>query len=307
MSSQISVTELEKKTVEELREMLADENILPLDDVLNSDLILKITEVIIKKENKTDDQRETERIAFWARLLINHGDKLPIRLDDVVKRRNVTTTKQEYLGWNYSEVLHRVKFRRFAAVAAVILLLLMGNTISAYAFNFNILQTIAGFTDNVFHKTFVSMENEEITHLSVLPEKIESSTYESFQDALDVYGISEVKEPTWLPSNYQFVGVQVSDTSEYDIIASIYKNEEKSITVTVIKYSEIPSGQTRSFEKSEGTPFIFSYNGIDHYIFSNVDKTMVTWTIGMNECDVQGDVSFDEMKSILESMYMEDK
>lgn len=305
MTSQISDSELERKSIEELSKMLADETLFPLDDDTKSDLILRITEVIIRKESKTDEQHETERVAFWARLIVNHGNKLPIRLEDVLKKDNVIDEKKQFSSFKYHETLTKMIIRRIAIV--VVILLFMGNTISTYAFNYNFLNVIIGYTSDVFNKRLVTKSsNEEENHSGILLQDIDSNMYESFQDALNVYGITEVKAPLWIPSNYNYAGVQLSDTSDRDIIVSVYKSGEKMIVVTVINYSEIPSGQTRTFEKSEGSPLIFTYNGIDHYIFSNLEKITATWINGLTECDIHGDISLEEIKLMIESMYMED-
>lgn len=305
MADKISIAEFEGKTIEELREILEDEVLLSLDDQSNVDLILKITELIIEKENKTEEQQENERVAFWARLLAQNGNRLPIRLEDVIEKRTVSIFKPRF---RYHKALVYTTVRRVVAAVVVILALFIGNTVLVQAFNLNVLHVITKFTDNLFNKTFVSEENEDNIRpdIGAQPDGINSNTYESLQDALEVYGISEIQAPDWLPDNYHFTGVQVSYTSERDIIASIYENGDKSIVINVIKYSESPSDQTRAYEKSKGTPFILSYNGVDHYIFSNLDKTVATWTNGMSECDIQGDVSLEEMKTIIKSMYKKD-
>jgi hypothetical protein len=86
MSCELTDAELESKSITELQAMLADEKLLPLDDETNTDYIIRITEVIIRKENKPAEQREAERVAFWTRFLERYGDEIPIRLEDVLSK-----------------------------------------------------------------------------------------------------------------------------------------------------------------------------------------------------------------------------
>ncbi|MDR0446147.1 MAG: DUF3825 domain-containing protein, partial [Oscillospiraceae bacterium] len=91
MSNPFSAAELEEKSIAELRAILADDTLLPLDDDSNTGAILEILEVIKRKENKTAEQSEAEHAAFWTGLLDRYGDEIPVQLEDVVPQRKRKT------------------------------------------------------------------------------------------------------------------------------------------------------------------------------------------------------------------------
>jgi hypothetical protein len=98
----------------------------------------------------------------------------------------------------------------------------------------------------------------------------------------------------------------VSDMPGRAKVLSVYTNGEREITISVISYSQILNEYSRDIEKSEGTPVVYNYNGMDFYIFSNLEMLVATWIDGMRDCDIQGNISEDEIKTIINSMYSED-
>jgi hypothetical protein len=78
------------------------------------------------------------------------------------------------------------------------------------------------------------------------------------------------------------------------------------MTATFQLYSEVPEGRTQYVEKSENDPIVHSYSGIEFYVFKNLGKTVATWTNGMLDCEIQGDVSDEEMKAIINYIYSEE-
>jgi len=85
MPHELIFKDIENKSVEDLQAILADNELLYSDDDSVDNLIIAVTEAIIKKENKTPSQREKERADFWTSFLDRYGDVVPIRLDDVLK------------------------------------------------------------------------------------------------------------------------------------------------------------------------------------------------------------------------------
>ncbi|MDR1158497.1 MAG: DUF4367 domain-containing protein [Oscillospiraceae bacterium] len=288
--------------------MLADDTLLPLDDPSNTDKILEILAIIRRKENKPAELREAERSAFWTRLLDRYGDQLPFRLEDVVRPREGKTSNGDAgsqasrtrfgrrLSW------HRIG-RRFAAVAVLVTALLLVNTLVAYAFQVNILSAVVPFTDDLFHKTVVVSTVD--TPGSVGPPQGSRVNGGStlLQTALDELGITQPNAPGWMPSGFVFDNLQVADAQSCKILAAQYKRGKEAITLTFALYDQPLTELTRTHEKSTGTPLEYERDGIIHYIFNNFDVTVVTWFDGVCDCDIQGNISVKEMKSIIDSMY----
>jgi hypothetical protein len=300
----ISAAEIESKTVEELYAMLADDTLLPIDDDSNTDLILEITEAIVKKENKSPEQEEAERVAFWTRLLDRYGDQIPIRLEDVVPRP-VETPKSPHAANPNTAHTRRprpVLFRKAGIAAAAVIALFVCNTLIALAFNFNALRAVISFTDELFIKTIVSEQSPAIGGPnSGVGNSI--GEYSSLQDALDANGITQPKAPTWLPEGYEYSKTEIHVLPNQTLIAGIYSKADNELIFTVTSFTDTPPEYSRFTEKSEGEPIIHEQNGIEHYIFKNLDRTVATWLIGTSDCNMQGNISNEEMLSIINSLY----
>ncbi|MDR1156846.1 MAG: DUF4367 domain-containing protein [Oscillospiraceae bacterium] len=307
MNRQFSTAELEKKTIEELQAILADDTLLPLDDASNTEKILEILAIIKRKENKTDEQRKAERIAFWTGLLDRHGNELPIRLEDVMHPREHKSCSDglnpqasrtrfgDHFPWHKAG-------RRFATVATLIVALLLVNTFVAYAFQINILNVVVDFTDDLFRKTVVSTVN--------MPRSMESSQDSPtsggstlLQTALDELGITQPSAPDWMPNGFVFDNLQVADAQSSKILAVQYKRGKEAILLTFVLYNQPLTELTRNYEKSAGAPLEYKRDGIIHYIFTNLDVTVATWLDGLCDCDIQGKISVEEIKLIIDSMY----
>jgi hypothetical protein len=300
MTQGFTAAELQNKTVEELRAMLADDTLLPLDDDSNTETILMILEVIKSKEHKTNEQREAERVAFWASLLVRHGDKIPVRLEDVVKRRG--RRKFARLAGNPRRYHQpRKAVMRLALAAVFASALLICNAFAAYALNFNFLRAVVDFTDDLFSKTITLMEPAPGS--GGLRQFADEAGLDTLQNALDELGITRPKAPAWLPDGFEFAELQTGDTRGGRTVAARYKNGDRLIVLTVRFYEQLSGDLTRSHEKSVGEPLEYERDGVVHYIFNNLDKTVATWVDGMCDCDIQGNISAEEMKSIINSMY----
>jgi hypothetical protein len=308
MSDELTCAELEAKSLEELQAMLADDKLLPLDDETNTEYIIRITEVIAKKENKTARQREAERVAFWTEFLGRYGDKIPIRLEDI-------TGKSGYRAGADSPQVRAEKRRHAPArrslrsgfAAAVVLLgVTVSGLLAAYAFNVNILSVIHSFTDNVFRKDYVSPESapsDSAPEMSASPDAPETG---GLQSVLDEHGVKRPKAPSWLPEGYTLSSVEQKAFPDRNRISAVYLKGEQAVTLTVISFTGDPPEHVRDIEKDGADVELYSRNGIDHYIFTNLELTVATWIDGTSDCDIQGGISKDEVKAIINSMYLED-
>jgi hypothetical protein len=288
MSHELTDAELESKSIAELEAMLADDDLLPLDDETNTDYILRITGVIIKKENKPAEQIEAENIVFWTKFLERYGDEIPILLEDVLHTEPVRKPR-------------KMPLRKLGIAAAAIAALFICNSVVALAFNVNVLRTVVSFTDELFTKKIVP----EQTLVPDEPNKGADSyigEYASLQDTLDANGITQPKAPMWLPEGYVYSGVEINVSDDRIMVAGIYDSTDDNLAFIITSYANPPE-QLAYYEKNEGVPDIYERNGIEHYIFKNMDRTVATWFIGTSDCAIQGNISNEEMISIINSLY----
>ncbi|MDR1574216.1 MAG: DUF4367 domain-containing protein [Clostridiales Family XIII bacterium] len=134
----------------------------------------------------------------------------------------------------------------------------------------------------------------------------DSGSFAAFQDALDAFGIVRPRIPERLPGEFAFDFFQANERPDYAKISAQYKNGDKIVTATVFSYSAVPEARTRHLEKSAGSPALYARSGIAFYLFDNMERTVATWTDGYVDCEIQGNVSDEEMKAIIDSIYTED-
>lgn len=73
----------------------------------------------------------------------------------------------------------------------------------------------------------------------------------------------------------------------------------------MIRYSVIcTSGERQiNYHKNNDNAEIFEYKGVTHYIIINSSKTSTIWVNDGVECSIVGDISTDELKIIIISIY----
>jgi hypothetical protein len=299
-----SINALRAKSVDELGAMLADDTLFPIDDEGNNEVIDRITTVIIEKKNISEQELEAKRIAIWEGLLRRHGDTIPIRLEDVAKKRKKVVNP--IVSKERSEKDARGNERRFGirrpfvAVAAVVVFVLIGNTITTFAYGTNILQAVISFTDEIFRKDYVGYKTETTAQTSETLAL--DSEYATLQEAFDAFGITSQVAPTWLPEGFELVSLTTANLTNKNRIIAQYQNGDKVIIISIVLFTANPDNQSRMFEKDTEPVTIFEYSGTEYYIFSNLEKNVATWIDSMNDFIIQGDISIDDVKKIIISM-----
>jgi hypothetical protein len=190
--------------------------------------------------------------------------------------------------------------RPFVAVAAVVMFVLIGNTITTFAYGTNILQAVISFTDEVFRKDYVGYEIE--TTASTIETPTFDSEYATLQEAFDAFGITSQVAPTWLPEGFELVSLTTANLTNKNRIIAQYQNGDRVITISIVSFTNNPDHQSRMIEKDTAPVSIIEYDGIDYYIFSNLDSNVATWIYGMNDFVIQGNISINEIEKIIISM-----
>lgn len=56
------------------------------------------------------------------------------------------------------------------------------------------------------------------------------------------------------------------------------------------------------YEKDNTKVTIYQKNGIDYYLLSNLNTNTAIWKNDSFECQIDGDISIDELKQIIDSI-----
>ena len=183
--------------------------------------------------------------------------------------------------------------RTAAAVLAIVLILTLGMTVTAKAFNFDIWGKFAIWTQEFFHFTDNSGVNDP------KPEKDYSIEYNQLRQILEDYGIEEKIVPAWLPDGYKHKDITVVSSPFERSIVAIYERDNVEL---VIQIRQIVGMSPEQIEKNDSLLEIYTTNDVNYYIFSNTETLQTAWVIGEFECQIIGKITIDELKAMIDSI-----
>lgn len=182
----------------------------------------------------------------------------------------------------------RRRLRRLSAVAAVLAVVVVCS-VTASAFGFDLVETIAKWTQETFHFGSPS-QNEEATRAG----------YDtSLQERLIEYGVSVPVAPTWFPEGYKLIDVTITETPMRETYLAFYENDENKIKIQIKGYIDEDPQQV---ERSDSLVEIYEHNEISYYIFSNYEQLRAVWVHEKYECIIAGELTIEEIKGIIDSI-----
>ena len=197
---------------------------------------------------------------------------------------------------------HRSHFRRLVprvAVAAAVAVIL--GMFCAQAAGFDVFGAIGQWTEETFR--FVpsyatpSSENRDEEVFSDMEQ------YATLQEAFKAYSISEPLAPTWIPEGYTLDYVEVSPFTDQIMVSASYSKGQDSISL-VYAYQMGSTFYSSTFEKDGTSVISYTKGGIVHYIMSNETVLTAAWINGTCECSISGELEVEEMKAIIDSIYL---
>lgn len=112
---------------------------------------------------------------------------------------------------------------------------------------------------------------------AIAPEMLDADyEYASIQEVLDVYGITEVVAPIWIPERYSFdrAGVLCKPDGSFLILSGGYLNGKHALNIAIERYDDEPRMQ---IEKTDAPVETFIVNGISVYLLENINSNIATW------------------------------
>ena len=283
------------KSMEELEELLAAS--FPMEDGAETDeaYITTIMEVIREREEKEADQekRQAEVDAAWREFQEYRAE----RDREKAEADGLADASGKFPGEpsRPQEKVHTAKkpgrVLRSCAAAAAVIVLLCG---TAYAFGWNIFQALADWTAETF-QFLTGAETEEFDY-GVFDRLYKSVTVET-----DIPVV-----PRWAPDGTEEVEQpRTSVRSDKTRIVGQYLIGEREFTVRIMIYNTTPEDYLGAYQKNDVTVEEYESGGIIHYITENVDNISSMWTNERIEGYIQGDLSIEELKDMIDSIYEE--
>lgn len=180
--------------------------------------------------------------------------------------------------------------RPLARIAIIAAALVCAFAVTAQASGLDILGAIARWTSEQF--SFVR-EGE----MRGPDKKLE---YDSLQDALDEYHVSEKLAPTKFLEGTVFSDILVRQEKNGLLITATYTLEESLFFISFRKVVGAPYGE---IEINDPNVEIYKSGGIEHHLMSDVKQRKATWYNGEWECYIAGDLSRNDLLMMIDSIY----
>ena len=194
-----------------------------------------------------------------------------------------------------------------AAIAAVVTLaVVFGAMITAQAAGLDVFGRIARWTKETFSFGATSVEQGNDTPWENGERAVsgmanhESDGPSELQNALNSYGITSVKEPSWLPEGYALADVSIMNLDDFNLlsISGQYTHPHGLIVIGISKKSDIHSAQVQNDNELVNS---YIFNDTEIYLVENEQNFTVTWIADDFECRVCGK-NTEQLKRIAETM-----
>jgi len=180
---------------------------------------------------------------------------------------------------------------RIAIIAAVLLVLVIGSSITASATGFNLWRAFIEWTSEtlgVQFKETIDLQHEWNPELHELYVSVRKNN-----NNLHVV-------PHYLPDGFKQVFVSADDET---VIGQYEKGEE----TIFIQFFRIVSDNGEYYERDDGYSERYTVGGVEHVISSNQGKYLATWANEGWECSIMCVPSKRELLRMIDSIYLEEK
>lgn len=182
--------------------------------------------------------------------------------------------------------------RLIAAAAAVALVIFIPMTAKAVNWE-KMWNAVAHWTKDTF--SFVSSESVSVSE----PTPEYDGEYSSLQDVLRANNRNADIVPTWIPENFTLNKIEKSASPNQEIYRAVYLNGDKEVKIRIRTYLQ---SDPETVEINEELLEMYEESGVQYYIFSNMDQIRAVWIIDSYQCNISGDLSIEEIKSMIDSI-----
>ena len=275
---------LNSKTPDELVDEMADKWDAMDENDFDPHLIDKYLTILDEKDTSAADYDATASLAVFREKHYHFF----LQLESEVHSESANHRRPLCLHW------------RAVSLVGIAVILLFGCMITAQALGLNIFGAMARWTDDIFR--FGSPD--QTANIQISSESTGSDMeYSSLADALQAYGISEPITPNWYPLEFSLTDIKAMPSSEVIKFQANYETDNRFYAITIRQYSSIEDTDSGTFEKDNSSVIVYERNGINHYLMTNNGQIRAVWINQSIMCSISGDLSEDELKRMIDSIY----
>lgn len=275
------------KTTEELEELLAldfaEDKQLP-----DAEYISTVLEVIEERENGNEESNK-KTIAAW--------NEFQDYRKEAQSHEELEAGISEKPTHDHRRIIeYRQKFRkrgsalRVIAVAAAVIVLLCGT-----AFGWNLFQAIAEWTEETFY-FLTSQTSKELPSPRAL---------EQLKDAVALVTDTPCV-PQLAPAGTQESGtISIVERNGRCSIGMGYLVDDRMFSIRITIFDSIPEDYISNYQKDATIQEEYVVENITHYIVCNNKTISAMWTNGCVEGYIQGNLTIEELRQMISSIYEE--
>ncbi len=177
---------------------------------------------------------------------------------------------------------HRRLFR-VGVIAAIMAVIIVAAAVTASALGYDLFGWIPKWN------------KEDVRFVS---EATEQPYQESIPSILNELGITGLLYPNWIPEDL------VLTASTYDkdrfLFFEAYRRDDRFLSITI---SPTKTSDTAVYQKVESPHEEYLTSNVTHYIFDNTNEISVVWYTENYTTLIVGNITLEEMKRIIDSVY----
>lgn len=125
--------------------------------------------------------------------------------------------------------------------------------------------------------------------------------YGSIEEALEEFQL-HAAAPQWLPERFNELEVIGTVMPDHKAVDAWEETDQKDFLG--ISYCKIEEDAPPTFiEKDDNPPVLYESGGVRHYLLTDHDWRNAVWMQGDIECIIRGNITEEEMKQIIDSIY----
>ena len=282
---------LKKMDTAKLQTLLQNESYLTDDTSFDFELVQNIV-AILDERDPTPIKIDAE--ASYSTFMDGIDASVTNYSEDIAKNTGVGD-KHISQTPNLKRSRRSIKF----LLAAVIIMTLLGCTVIAGAFGFNLWEYVINWGKETFQigdSADISGDTNSDSSAEISP----SSQYSSPEDAAKEIN-QKILMLDWIPDDFGFVNAEVSKTAQKESMVLLYQRNTDVLMYNVTAYDQ--SDATYSYEKESDGGETIVINGIECYFMPNIDQNQVVWVSENCVYSINGNVTKEELIKMVKSIY----
>lgn len=195
------------------------------------------------------------------------------------------------------EKRHSIKPFAKALPFAAALILLLG-TVTAQALGVDVFSALARWTAEIFR---LDGGSAPYAAAALHPLEVgEEAVYESLEEAVAAFGIDAPIVPKVIPEGFELVEVRAA---YWPSVLKIWADYESADGFLQILYIESAKVDVNALEKEYGDVEPYLAGDFKHYLLTDLGRRKAVWQNGDFECKISGNISLQDMKTMISSIY----